>query len=148
MQNLVDRLEGVRYLFVVGRGPSLAAVGSGALIVKEADHFRADGMSSAAFRHGPIEMLNKETLVLIFSGQGKSGELNRRLFDDIRQFGGRADLVGEESAQKCFRIPDGSASGQAILEILPVQMITLALAGMAGREPGKFERATKITTTE
>jgi len=29
-----------------------------------------------------------------------------------------------------------------------VQMITLALAIHAGREPGKFELATKVTTTE
>jgi glucosamine--fructose-6-phosphate aminotransferase (isomerizing) len=35
-----------------------------------------------------------------------------------------------------------------ILEMLPVQMITIALAALAGREAGKFERATKVTTTE
>jgi hypothetical protein len=37
---------------------------------------------------------------------------------------------------------------RSILEILPVQMITLALAAQAGREPGRFELATKVTTTE
>ena len=35
-----------------------------------------------------------------------------------------------------------------LLEMLPVQMITIALAALAGREAGKFERATKVTTTE
>jgi hypothetical protein len=35
-----------------------------------------------------------------------------------------------------------------ILEILPVEMITLALAALAGREAGRFESATKVTTTE
>jgi glutamine---fructose-6-phosphate transaminase (isomerizing) len=35
-----------------------------------------------------------------------------------------------------------------VLEILPVEMITLALGAMAGRETGKFDRATKVTTTE
>jgi hypothetical protein len=34
------------------------------------------------------------------------------------------------------------------MEILPVEMVTLALAAMAGREPGKFRLASKITTTE
>jgi glucosamine--fructose-6-phosphate aminotransferase (isomerizing) len=35
-----------------------------------------------------------------------------------------------------------------IAEILPIQMITLALAALAGREPGKFVRATKVTAVE
>ena len=35
-----------------------------------------------------------------------------------------------------------------ILEILPVQMITLALAAQAGIEAGRFTLGSKITTTE
>ena len=57
-----------RHLFLVGQGASLAAVGTGAGIVKEADHFHGEGMSSAAFRHGPFEMLSDETFVLVFGG--------------------------------------------------------------------------------
>ena len=57
VQQLTQMLGGIRHLFLVGRGSSLAAVGTGALIVKESDHFHAEGMSSAAFRHGPFEML-------------------------------------------------------------------------------------------
>lgn len=138
----------VRHLFFVGRGASLAAVGTGALIVKEADHFHAEGMSSAAFRHGPIEMLSDETFVLVFSGDARTRELNLRLLSDIQQQSGRAELVGEDAVQGCFRLADHGDSVRPILEILPAQMITLALAAQAGREPGKFKLATKVTTTE
>ncbi len=144
---LAHRLEPIRHLFLVGRGASLAAVGTGALTIKESDHFHAEGMSSASFRHGPFEMLSAETLVIVFSGDAKTRELNRRLLADIRQQGGRAELIGEKSSQKYFRLADDSGI-RPILEILPVQMITLALAALVEREAGKFERATKITTTE
>ena len=140
-------LEAIRHLFLVGRGSSLAAVGTGALTIKESDHFHAEGMSSASFRHGPFEMLSAETLVIVFSGDPKTRELNRRLLADIRQQGGRAELIGEKSSHKYFRLA-GYGGIRPILEILPVQMITLALAALAEREAGKFERATKITTTE
>jgi glucosamine--fructose-6-phosphate aminotransferase (isomerizing) len=63
---LTRELDDIRHLFLVGRGASLAAVGTGALIVKESDHFHAEGMSSASFRHGPFEMLSEETFVLVF----------------------------------------------------------------------------------
>jgi glucosamine--fructose-6-phosphate aminotransferase (isomerizing) len=145
---LIQALEDIRHLFVVGRGASLAAVGTGALIVKEADHFHAEGMSSAAFRHGPFEMLGNEVFVLVFCGDPKTRELNRRLLCDIQQHGGHAELVGASAAIECFRLAEFGNAIRPILEILPVQMITLALAVRAGREPGKFELASKVTITE
>jgi glutamine---fructose-6-phosphate transaminase (isomerizing) len=148
VRSLAASLSDIRHLFFVGRGSSLAAVGTGALIVKESDHFHAEGMSSAAFRHGPLEMLSREIFVLVFSGDPKTRALNMRLLSDIQQQGGRAAFAGEAAKLPCFRIADHGASIRAILEILPIQMITLALAARERREPGKFELATKVTTTE
>lgn len=145
---LLETLKDIRHLFIVGRGASLAAAGTGGLIIKESDHFHAEGMSSAAFRHGPFEMLDEKTFVLVFAGEEKTRELNVRLVEDVRQQGARAEMVAEESSVRAFRLPKHSTAVRPILEILPVQMITLALAALAGREAGNFERATKITTTE
>ncbi|HEV7514358.1 MAG TPA: SIS domain-containing protein [Candidatus Acidoferrum sp.] len=148
VESLAAKLKSIRHLFFVGRGTSLAAVGTGALIVKEADLFHAEGMSSAAFRHGPFEMLSEETFVAVFSGAAKTRDLNRRLFADVKDQGGRAELVGEDGTMECFRLPEHGDTVRNVLEILPVQMITLALAVLGGREPGKFELAAKVTTTE
>jgi len=146
--SLAQKLARIRHLFLVGRGASLAAVGTGALIVKESDHFHAEGMSSAAFRHGPLEMLSEEMFVVVFSGDDKTRELNHRLLADVRQAGGHAELVGETSSLDSFRLADHGSSVRPVLQILPIQMITLALAALALREPGRFELATKVTTTE
>jgi len=148
VRTLAQALNNTRHLFLVGRGASLASVGTGALIVKESDHFHAEGMSSAAFRHGPFEMLGSETFVLVFAGDAKTRDLNRRLHDDIHQQEGRSEFVDKDASLCCCRIGEHSPSIRQILEILPVQMITLALAAQAGREPGRFELATKVTTTE
>jgi glucosamine--fructose-6-phosphate aminotransferase (isomerizing) len=145
---LANPLRSIKHLFFVGRGPSLAAVGTGALTVKESDHFHAEGMSSAAFRHGPLEMLSEDTFVVVFSGDEKTRDLNQRLLSDIQQGGGHAEFIGRNSSVEPFCLEDHGDSIRPILEILPVQMITIALAALANREAGKFERAAKITTTE
>ena len=145
---VAERLSGIRDLFLAGRGASLAAVGAGALVIKESDHFHAEGMSSAAFRHGPFEMLSGEVFVGVFSGDEKTRELNHGLLTDVRQAGGRGELIGETSTFESFRLEEHDPAMRSILEMLPVQMITIALAALAGREAGKFERAAKITTTE
>ena len=148
VRELAQMLEGARHLFLVGRGPSLAAVGTGALTIKESDHFHAEGMSSAAFRHGPFEMLSDETFVLVFAGQEKTRELNRSLYRDIREKGRRAELIGEGAASQSCLLPSAPQSLNSIVEMFPVQMVTLALAAQAGREPGRFELASKVTTKE
>lgn len=148
VRNFDCMLRDIRHLFLVGRGASLATAGTGALIVKESDQFHAEGMSSAAFRHGPFEMLGKETFVLVFAGDAKTRNLNQKLLSDIREQDGRAELVDQEASSPACRIAEHGPGMRQIFEILPVQMITLALAAQAGREPGRFELATKVTTTE
>jgi glucosamine--fructose-6-phosphate aminotransferase (isomerizing) len=145
---LADCLQGVRHLFLVGRGGSLAAVGTGALIIKESTHCHAEGMSSAAFRHGPIEMLSDATFVIVLEGNEKTEALNTRLLADIRQKGGRAELLGKDAELSPLRIPAVPESVLPILEILPLEMITLALAAQTGSEAGRFTLGSKITTVE
>jgi glucosamine--fructose-6-phosphate aminotransferase (isomerizing) len=145
---LAEQFEGIRDLFLVGRGPSLAAAGVGGLIIKESAHLHAEGMSSAAFRHGPFEMLNPAVFVGVFRGDALTAPLHERLGADIVKAGGRAELISETSGDGPFRLPPHPERLRPMLEMLPVEMISLALAARDGREAGKFERGSKITTVE
>ena len=145
---LAASLESARDLFLVGRGGSLAAAGTGGLIIKESTHRHSEGMSSAALRHGPFEMLSQEMVVLVFEGDETTRTLNVRLVGDVRQSGGRAELIGQNARLSSLRIPDAPQSVLPILEILPVEMVTLALAAQAGREAGRFTLGSKVTVAE
>jgi glucosamine--fructose-6-phosphate aminotransferase (isomerizing) len=145
---LADKLRGMRHVFFAGRGSSLAAVGAGALIVKESARFHAEGMSSAAFRHGPIEMSQKDMFTAVFSGDDRTRALNHRLAQELIARGQPCDEIDEESTCPPFRLPACDPLLQPIVEILPAQMMTLTLAGLAGREAGNFEHAAKITDKE
>jgi glucosamine--fructose-6-phosphate aminotransferase (isomerizing) len=138
-------LADLQHLFLAGRGGSLAATGTGALILKESTRFHAEGMSAPAFRHGPLEMVGPGLFALVFAGDSATVGLNRALVRDIVAAGGHAVLVGEEALPGVFRLPRVPARLRPVVEMLPVQMISLALAALAGREPGRFERATKVT---
>jgi len=143
-----ELLPGTEHLFLVGRGASLAAAQTGALIIKESDHFHAEGMSSAAFRHGPFEMLQPGMLVGVFVGDAKTQALNEGLAQDISRTSARAVFFGPNALEPACRLPETPGILRPIVEILPIQMMTLALASLAGREPGRFERATKVTVVE
>ena len=147
VQFLWSEMEGIDDVFLVGRGDSLATAGTGGLILKESAKFHAEGMSSAAFRHGPFEMTGPGVFVLAFSGEGSAARLNKGLVDDVRNAGGRAALVGPDAAA-AYRLPSPWSLATPILEILPVQMLSLALAARGNHQPGKFRLITKVTTVE
>jgi glucosamine--fructose-6-phosphate aminotransferase (isomerizing) len=145
---LIEVLREVRDVFLVGRGPSMASASTGALTIKESTHFHAEGMSSAAFRHGPFEMLGAGIFVGIFAGEEKTRGLNEGLLRDIAATPARAVMFSPDAERAACRVPASGEALRPIVEILPVQMMTLALAALANREAGKFERATKVTAVE
>lgn len=148
VDDLRQSLRGVGRVFVTGRGTSLATAGTGGLILKESAHFAAEGMSSAAFRHGPFESLSDKVFVAVSAGDSRCESLNRRLVRDVREAGGRAEIIGVNDTSEAFRIPRVDERIRPVVEILPVQMMSLALAALTGHEAGTFVLATKVTTTE
>jgi glucosamine--fructose-6-phosphate aminotransferase (isomerizing) len=146
--DLVERLRPIRHLFLLGRGSSLAAVGTGGLIIKEAARFHSEGMSSAAFRHGPIEMLSPQIFALVYLGIPQTSMQNAQLVLDIRTAGGAAEAVRQGGSASPFELPSCDPVVLPLLEILPAQMCSLALAELQGIQPGQFRLAKKITTVE
>jgi glucosamine--fructose-6-phosphate aminotransferase (isomerizing) len=145
IDHLVFEMAGVKHLILAGRGSSLAAVGTGGLIIKESAHFHSEGMSCAAFRHGPFEMLSPEMFVMVYQGGAPTRQYNANLVRDIQQAGGRAELVVCGEAKNVFTLPDASESTLPLLEILPAQLFSIALAVLNRHTPGQFERGSKVT---
>jgi glutamine---fructose-6-phosphate transaminase (isomerizing) len=148
VESIMQGLSGIRHLFITGRGSSLVATGVGGMMMKEAAHFHAEGMGSAAFRHGPFEMLDRDCCVVVLAGDANIVPLHQRLVKDVRDTGAKAQLVGTAAESEEFRLPDLNSEARPIAEMIPLQMVSLALAAMGGREPGKFERIGKVTSSE
>lgn len=141
-------LQHVQHLVFAGRGPSLAAAYTGALIIKESARFPAEGMSAAAFRHGPLEMISQRMLLVMFDGDVRTRGLNQRLVRDVNSLDGRAILVADKRSNSLFSFREVDPRLQPVLEILPAQMMSLALAARQQHQAGSFSRASKITSTE
>jgi glucosamine--fructose-6-phosphate aminotransferase (isomerizing) len=105
-------------------------------------------MSSAAFRHGPVEMLDPDVFLLGFAGDARTRGLNEALVADARAAGARAFLAADDAPEPALRLPAVSDLARPVVELLPAEMVALAMAALDGREAGRFERATKVTATE
>jgi glutamine---fructose-6-phosphate transaminase (isomerizing) len=136
-------------LLVMGRGASMGAVWNGALINKEAAKFALEGMNAAEFRHGPLELAEPGFCTLIFAGSSTTSALNRNLAADIMEHGGRVIWLDsmKDPTLPTFIVPVVDSVG-SVTEVLPMQLLTIALASRRGVEPGIFRHIGKITTQE
>jgi len=135
-------------LAVLGRGVSLASTYAGALILGEASKYMATPYQAGEFRHGPLELATPDLTTLLFAGTQKTRDINLRLLNDLRGYQVNAFWVGSEQNEWQIEIPDVPPMGLPLMEILPIQLLSIHFARQINVEPGHFFRTGKITLTE
>lgn len=135
-----------RTTFILARGASLASARTGALLVKEAAKVHAEAMSSSEFRHGPLELVDKDFVAVMLAGDAMTLDLNLRMAEDIERRGGTVGWIGRTpEAGVHLTMPELSGAARPIGEILPLQMLSVAAAIQGGYQPGTFRHASRVT---
>jgi glucosamine--fructose-6-phosphate aminotransferase (isomerizing) len=135
---------------VFGRGASYASALMGALTMKEAARVPAEGMTTGAFRHGPLELAGPGLRLIALAGQPATRESTARLAADSARLGSSVAWVGPDGPAEVAVLPSPALDGAArpIGEVVTIQLVTVALARRAGYEPGTFRHIEKVTTIE
>ncbi len=140
-------------IYLLGRGPALGAVFEGVLLMHEVAKSPAVGMSTAQFRHGPVEVVDSGFRSIVIGTSENSAQLDAALAEDITKMGGQVHWIGPmiegtKVAPLSFW-PDGvPARFPAVFETLPLQMAAYRKAEIRGFTPGDFRWAPLITTSE
>lgn len=155
IKSLPSAFVSADFLAFVGRGPSLASARTGSLITQEASKLPCAGFSGGGFRHGPLELARPGFAAVIFGGADDTRSYSKGLAEQICALGGRVAYVSprETDRTSCARlsviqIPNPAPAILPILEIVPIQLLSIPLARAKGHEPAVFETATKVTTVE
>jgi len=140
-------------VYLLARGPSCASAYEGALLLNEVAKSAAVGMATASFRHGPVEVVDREFRGLVFAPGGNTRELNLALAHDLAQFGGRVRVVGPSldasaSAIQICEVPDVPNALAPLFEIVSVQAAALRMAELRGIRPGSFRYAPQVAADE
>jgi glucosamine--fructose-6-phosphate aminotransferase (isomerizing) len=153
IDRLADFLGKANHLSLLGRGPSVASAAAGSLILKEVAKTQAEAMSGGQFRHGPLEVASPGFAAFVFAPDGKTKALNLRLARDIARFGGKVVLVGSDAALQqenvfTLTLPALKELYAPLVEIAPLQLLARRMALDKGLQPGKFDKAGKVTLVE
>jgi glucosamine--fructose-6-phosphate aminotransferase (isomerizing) len=140
----------VDQVLILGRGASMGAVWNGSLINKEAAKCTFEGMNVADFRHGPMELASPRLTILMLEGAAQTARLNRDLALEVTDYGGKVlwFATQPEPNLSTLLLPPVEESVHPLIEILPLQMLSIVMARRNGLEPGKFRHVQKVTLQE
>ena len=142
---LTEGLVDAHNLFVVGRGPGLAAAQEAALKFKETCGLHAEGYSSAEVKHGPMALVGRDFPVLAFAQPDETGAGTRALADEFAARGARVWLAGEGG-----NLPVAVAPHPLCAPLLTVQSFYRAINALAlrrGHNPDLPPHLNKVTET-
>lgn len=148
-----QHFQGIAPVYLLGRGPSLASVYEGVLLMHETAKSPAVGMSIAQFRHGPVEVAARGIRAVIIGTQRATLAHDRQLASDLTLMNVDARWIGPlDGAPKIpalipwpQHVPELS---QPIFEIIPLQLLAYRTAELHGITPGDFRWAPAITNAE
>ena len=141
---------GTGHTLLLGRGPSLSTVFQGALILKEAAHFHAEGFDSYDFRHGPLDIVTEGFRVIMFSPYDREEAFKKdiALAKKIISQGGTVLLVTNKEVQggiPTYIIKDEPYT-LPFYEIIPLQFMSCHIGWAKGMEPGALYNIGKVVT--
>jgi glucosamine--fructose-6-phosphate aminotransferase (isomerizing) len=139
--------------YLLGRGPSLATVEEGVLLMHETAKSPAVGMSIAQFRHGPVEVADKGLRAVLIGTQSATATHDRQLAMDLQQMQTDVRWIGPLSdGSKILPLapwPSGVPElFKPIFEVIPLQLLAYRTAEARGVVPGDFRWAPTITSSE
>jgi glucosamine--fructose-6-phosphate aminotransferase (isomerizing) len=139
-------------IHLLARGPSYSSALEGALLFNEIAKIPAVGMPIASFRHGPVELVDKDFRGLIFAQRGRTQSLNLALAQDMVRFGGQVRVIGPAQDRlpglEWCETPAVPESLAPLFEIVHVQVAAMRLAELRGISPGSFRYTSQVATDE
>jgi len=144
-QALTDDLVDAHNLFVLGRGPGLAAANEAALKFKETCGLHAESYSFAEVKHGPMALVGKDFPVLALTQPDATAASTRAVCEEFAARGARVWLAGEGG-----NLPVAPPPHLLCAPLLLVQSFYRAINALAlrrGYNPDKPQHLNKVTET-
>jgi glutamine---fructose-6-phosphate transaminase (isomerizing) len=149
---LYEWLHGRKRVTILGRGVARGPAETSALVLKEAARFPAEGLDSADFRHGPLELAGPDLAVVLLSLEEATRRLDDRLYAEVARHKTAVLVVanahGPAGAPRTLTIGPVEPLMACAVAVIPAQLLAWRLARALGRRPGEFRLAAKVTTEE
>jgi glucosamine--fructose-6-phosphate aminotransferase (isomerizing) len=146
---------GAPMVMFLGRQAGAAIAMEGALKLKEVSYIPSDAYPAGEMKHGPIALLSPQTPVVCVATAGPLQDKLHSNMSEVRARGARVtaiacetDTDAEAHADDVVRIPAASPELQALLAVVPLQLLAYHVALARGLNVDQPRNLAKTVTVE
>jgi glucosamine--fructose-6-phosphate aminotransferase (isomerizing) len=146
---------GAPMVMFLGRQAGAAIAMEGALKLKEISYIPADAYPAGEMKHGPIALLSPQTPVVCVATAGPLLDKLHSNMAEVRARGARVTAIACETdtavaahADDVVRVPEASPALQALLAVVPLQLLAYHVALACGRNVDQPRNLAKTVTVE
>jgi glutamine---fructose-6-phosphate transaminase (isomerizing) len=140
-------------LYCLGYGATYPIALEGALKLKEITYAHCEGMLSTEFKHGPLSAVSKGFPILFVAGPNDVPLIISGI-NEVKVRGARAIVIAEEDARlrangdDLVVIPQSDPQINALLAVLPLQLLSYHMSVMRGFDPDFPRNLSKTLTVD
>ena len=150
LRALAQTMRTHKDLYIIGRSWNYPMALESAIKIQEVSYIHAEGFAGGELKHGPIALIEKGTPCIVLCGED---EAKADIISNAIQLKARgAFVIGvgperNEAFDEWIKVPD-AGSAQAIVNILPIQVLAYQLAVVRGANPDMPRNLAKSVTVK
>src|SRR3954469_5649945 len=155
LRELARELAGEQRVLFLGRHVGYPMALEGALKLKELAYISAEGFPAGEIKHGPIALIDKGTPVVVLATRHALSAKLVNNVQEVRARGARTIVIatdGDETvtpyADHLIRLPDTKSLLSPMLTIVPMQVLSAAVAMAKGLDVDQPRNLAKSVTVE
>jgi glucosamine--fructose-6-phosphate aminotransferase (isomerizing) len=155
MTELANAYKNAHDFLFLGRGTNYPIALEGALKLKEISYIHAEGYAAGEMKHGPIALVDDGVPVVVLAPKGPGYEKVLSNLAEVKARNGHVIAIATKGdteitklAERVLTIPDAPASLQPFLTVLPLQLMSYAIALAKGNDVDQPRNLAKSVTVE
>lgn len=153
----IERIKGVAEavshhdnMYIIGKSWNYPMALESAIKIQEVSYVHAEGFAAGELKHGPIALIEPGTPCIALIG---NDEMKNDMLSNIQELKARGAMIiavapeRHESFDHWLKVPDVGAA-QAIVNIIPIQILAYYLAVFRGKDPDMPRNLAKSVTVK
>ncbi len=150
LELLAEKIQDEEDLFIIGKGWNYPMALESAIKIQEVSYVHAEGFAGGELKHGPIALIEEGSPCIVLTG---NDEVLQDILSNAQELKARGALIIGVGPKKFdvfdhwIKVPDAGAA-QAMMNILPIQILAYYLAVKRGKNPDMPRNLAKSVTVK
>ncbi len=150
LETLAGKIQDQEDLYIIGKGWNYPMALESAIKIQEVSYVHAEGFPAGELKHGPIALIEEGTPCIVLTG---NDEVLQDILSNAQELKARGAMIIGIGPKKFdvfdewIKVPD-AGTAQALLNIMPIQVLAYFLAVKRGKNPDMPRNLAKSVTVK